>query len=206
MVLPLRMPPGTVSSEALDQINRLYWHKMSSLPGIIALPTTAIPPAVAPAINSGLGQCKQDECMGHLAGQAGFKRVAWGWVVRTPTDGYHVEARLVNAKGVLIQRTDHGCYSCDQAQLMGGLVDWELVGFNRAPPGEGTLYVSSRPKGARVLIDGEEVGVTPLRGIKLEVGKHFVDVWTPGRKHVRREVTIKSGRESRVGIRLKKQR
>ena len=127
LVLPLRMQPGTVSDDALAQINRLYWHKMAALKNTAAAPPAAIPPAVATSVNTGLQQCQRDDCMGHLAGQAGFKRVVWGWVARTTTDGFHVEARLVGAKGELIERADSGCYSCDEAHMMGGLVDWDLT-------------------------------------------------------------------------------
>lgn len=206
LVLPLRMQPGTVSDDALTHINRLYWHKAAGLKNTAAAPPTAIPPAVATMVNTGLPQCHRDDCMGHLAAQAGFKRVIWGWVARTPTDGFHLEARLINGKGVLVERAQHGCYSCDEAQFMGDVVDWDLTVLDREAVREGTLYVSSRPKGAQVRINGEDAGVTPLRGLRLEVGEYVVEVWKKGRKASRREVVIKPGRESRLGVKLKKSR
>lgn len=206
LVLPLRMQPGTVSADSLTHINRLYWHKMASLTRMAAAPPSAIPPAVATSVNAGLLQCNRDDCMGHLAGQAGFKRVVWGWVARTTTDGFRIEARLADAKGRLVERTDYGCYSCDEANFMGGLVDWDVSVLDRAAPREGTLYVSSRPKGAKVRINGEDAGITPIRALRLEVGKYVIDVWKEGRRALRREVVVKPGRKTRLGVKLKKQK
>jgi hypothetical protein len=41
-------------------------------------------------------------------------------------------------------------------------------------PGIGEIYVDSRPRGARVLVDGKEYGVTPLRVPSQTAGPHVV--------------------------------
>jgi len=43
-----------------------------------------------------------------------------------------------------------------------------------AATGTGELYVDSRPRGARVLVDGKEFGLTPLRVPALSIGSHTV--------------------------------
>ncbi|EAU62168.1 tetratricopeptide repeat domain protein [Stigmatella aurantiaca DW4/3-1] len=50
--------------------------------------------------------------------------------------------------------------------------------FSRQPPG--TLLVDSTPRGARVTVDGKEVGVTPLPELKLHAGRHPVVISRPG--------------------------
>ncbi|MFP2913574.1 PEGA domain-containing protein, partial [Pyxidicoccus sp. 3LFB2] len=44
----------------------------------------------------------------------------------------------------------------------------------------GMLVVDSQPSGARVLVRGQDVGVTPLRGVQLPAGQHPVVVSLPG--------------------------
>ncbi len=206
LVLPLRAERGTLSDGAMGQINQLYWSGVSALEHVGAFSKAAIPSDVASSIHPALPQCQKDECMGHLAGQAGFKRVVWGWVTPTSTAGFHVEVRLVDARGWLLDRAVQGCYACDEAALMGGMVDWDLSALDKPAPKQGLLYVSSRPKGAQVAIKGEVMGVTPLRRLSLDVGKHIVDVWSDGRKPLRKTVKIRAGRESRLGVKLKKLR
>ncbi|MCA1561595.1 MAG: PEGA domain-containing protein [Acidobacteria bacterium] len=52
-------------------------------------------------------------------------------------------------------------------------------------PLTGSLYVDSRPRGARVLLDGREIGTTPVRVADVRIGSHVVrleladhSVWT----------------------------
>jgi hypothetical protein len=49
-----------------------------------------------------------------------------------------------------------------------------------AAQAQGTLVVMSQPEGARVLVRGREVGVTPLTGLKLAPGRYPVQVVQPG--------------------------
>ncbi|NMO18112.1 PEGA domain-containing protein [Pyxidicoccus fallax] len=44
----------------------------------------------------------------------------------------------------------------------------------------GTLVVQSQPAGARVTVNGRELGVTPLKGVELPAGHHPVVVSLPG--------------------------
>lgn len=44
----------------------------------------------------------------------------------------------------------------------------------------GTLVVQSQPAGARVTVNGRELGVTPLRGVEVPAGAHPVVVSLPG--------------------------
>lgn len=75
-----------------------------------------------------------------------------------------------------------------------------------ATPGEpatigtmGGLVVDSQPAGARVTLDGAEVGVTPLTLQAVEPGRHTVAVSTDSAT-VRRTVRVEAGRQARLDI------
>jgi hypothetical protein len=59
-----------------------------------------------------------------------------------------------------------------------GVVGWTLTrDTGEMGAGEGELVLTSRPEGARVKIDGEERGVTPLT-VRLDAGAYVVEVQT----------------------------
>ncbi|MCB9685219.1 MAG: serine/threonine protein kinase [Alphaproteobacteria bacterium] len=64
-----------------------------------------------------------------------------------------------------------------------------------APSETGLLNVNSDPKGLAVLVDGEEVGITPLRGYRVPVGRHTVGV---AGKSCDRSVTIQKNANTNV--------
>lgn len=57
----------------------------------------------------------------------------------------------------------------------------------------GIFVIESRPAGARVLLDGREVGVTPLRLDGIGLGKHGVQLVAEGRATVTRSVDTSAG-------------
>jgi len=62
----------------------------------------------------------------------------------------------------------------------------------------GSLYVDSRPRGARVSIDGLAVGVTPLRIPEVRIGSHVVRLELPDHRIWSSAATITAGQEQRV--------
>ena len=63
----------------------------------------------------------------------------------------------------------------------------------------GGLIIDSQPAGARVTLDGAEVGVTPLILQAVEPGRHTVAVITDSAT-VRRTVRVEAGRQARLDI------
>jgi hypothetical protein len=55
----------------------------------------------------------------------------------------------------------------------------------------GTLVVQSQPTGARVTVNGRELGVTPLRGVEVPAGAHPVVVSLPGYAPFARYLEVK---------------
>ena len=62
----------------------------------------------------------------------------------------------------------------------------------------GSIYVDSRPRGAKVSIDGKAVGVTPLRVADVRIGSHVVRLELPDHRIWSSTATVAAGQESRV--------
>ena len=62
----------------------------------------------------------------------------------------------------------------------------------------GSIYVDSRPRGARVTIDGKEVGLTPLRVSDVKIGSHVVRLELPDHRLWSSTTRVISGQEQRV--------
>jgi hypothetical protein len=69
----------------------------------------------------------------------------------------------------------------------------------RTPPAySGSIYVDSRPQGARVFIDGRSVGVTPLTVPDVKIGSHVVRLELADHRHWSTTTRVTSGQEVRV--------
>jgi hypothetical protein len=62
----------------------------------------------------------------------------------------------------------------------------------------GSIFVDSRPRQARVLIDGRMIGTTPLRIPEVHAGSHLVRLELVGFRSFATTVGVKSGEEARV--------
>jgi hypothetical protein len=62
----------------------------------------------------------------------------------------------------------------------------------------GAVYVDSRPRGARVSIDGRFVGVTPVRVPDIRIGTHVVRLELPDYRIWSSTATVTAGQEQRV--------
>ena len=66
----------------------------------------------------------------------------------------------------------------------------------------GSMYIDSRPRGARVMIDGRFVGTTPFRVPGLAAGRHEIRLELDGYRAATQAVQVTPGRESRVAMTL----
>ena len=73
-------------------------------------------------------------------------------------------------------------------------------------PETGSLFVDSRPHGARVWLDGRAVGATPLRLKSVGSGSHAVRIELAGYKVIATTVTVKGGAEVPVTVTLEEGR
>jgi hypothetical protein len=66
----------------------------------------------------------------------------------------------------------------------------------------GSLLVESRPAGARVVLDGKSLGVTPLTVPDVRVGSHPLRLERAGYKTLVTSVVIKSGERAKIAVTL----
>ena len=62
----------------------------------------------------------------------------------------------------------------------------------------GSVYVDSRPRGARVFIDGKPVGTTPLSVAEIPIGSHVVRLELPDHRIWSTTARVSSGQQVRV--------
>jgi serine/threonine protein kinase len=66
----------------------------------------------------------------------------------------------------------------------------------------GALTIESRPRGARVTVDGRWIGLTPLRLSELSLGRHSVRLELAGYRALTTEVTVAAGPAGRLAVTL----
>src|SRR5579864_2969658 len=66
----------------------------------------------------------------------------------------------------------------------------------------GSLLVESRPAGARVVLDGKPIGVTPLTVPDVRVGSHPLRLERAGYKTLVTSVIVKSGERAKIAVTL----
>jgi hypothetical protein len=67
-----------------------------------------------------------------------------------------------------------------------------------APPARGTLVVRSTPTGARVFVDGQDRGATPLRLAALSLGAHAIRITRDGYAQEDRRLSLTATRPSQT--------
>ncbi|MEO7190707.1 MAG: PEGA domain-containing protein [Vicinamibacterales bacterium] len=95
-------------------------------------------------------------------------------------------------------------------RLQAGLESASRSGAELGPPprgdgssaSTGSIDVDSRPRGARVNLDGRFVGLAPLRLAQLQTGAHTVTLESPGRPAATRRVRVDAGQVATVRINM----
>ena len=123
------------------------------------------------------------------------------YVVRVVQPGYQVERQQValtartaaHTMSVRLQRQGTPASSTRTEPKAGAPpVAGAPAGFT------GSLFVDSRPQGARVLFDGRNVGKTPMMLSDVRVGTHVVRIELDEHRPWSSTTTVTAGRESRV--------
>ena len=65
-------------------------------------------------------------------------------------------------------------------------------------PLTGSIYVDSRPRGAKVFINGKEIGNTPIQIPEVRIGSHVIRLQLADHRIWSNSVSVSAGRESRV--------
>jgi hypothetical protein len=118
------------------------------------------------------------------------------YTVRVVADGYAAETRRVSIDARVPEATV-------AVQLARGPAAARPAPVAPRPAATaGSLYLESRPSGARVFLDGTAVGATPLLLSDLAPGAHAIRLEYPGRRPWATSVTIAAGQRQRVAASL----
>lgn len=111
------------------------------------------------------------------------------WTGPLKRDSYNVEVR------------QKGHRSVSQVITVSGTGD-QIIKLNAPVPVFGSLVITSQPSQAKVYVDGEEKGTTPLQLAKLPVGSHEVTIRRDGYQATQKTVEIKENAEATADFRL----
>lgn len=111
------------------------------------------------------------------------------WKGPLKRDSYNVEVRQA------------GCRSVSQVIEVNAVGD-QVIKLNSPIPVFGSLIVTSQPSQATVLVDGKEMGVTPLQLAKLPVGNHQISIRRDGYQAAEKTVEVKENAETEADFKL----
>ena len=146
-----------------------------------------------------------DACAKPLVAKAGVDRffVLLAEVTHNTKDGTDsivVTGWIFGGDGTAITVERRYCDRCQKATLAQSTVELlDVLAKNTA--GSGTLRVSTTPPGARVMVDGNAIGVTP-KEYGVRAGHHKVTVDLSGYQIEAREVDVEEGKTADVDVTL----
>ncbi|MEM6996207.1 MAG: PEGA domain-containing protein [Myxococcota bacterium] len=139
--------------------------------------------------------CASVECRAAIAESTGSDYVVAGSVVQTLGGDFTLSLALADASGAELARTEATCELCGAADVVTKLEDLaaslreRLDSLTKDAP---RLSLHTRPPGARVAIDGEPNGVSPVE-LTFAAGEHRVDVELEGHNPVQLRITGVAG-------------
>jgi TolB-like protein len=148
--------------------------------------------------------CVDVECRRNLASDAGAEYVVTSGIVAAPRQ-YRVALELVDgATGSVLATATRECDVCtveEVGELLAeatGELRARLDGLVAGPP---SLVIDSRPRGAKVTIDGTAAGVTPLEEV-VSAGSHEATITHPG--YVDQRLTLRAvpGLREQIAVEL----
>lgn len=159
----------------------------------------------APELRSAIEACTDDACLGGLLAQAGAqagviarlattrgRRVQASIEIRDPVSG--TPRREAIALELPAAAEVPAALEAVTAQLEGAMPS--------PPPPPATLLVTTNIDGARVQLDGDDVGISPVGPVEVADGQHELLVTARGYLQVRRQLRIQPGENARFDATL----
>lgn len=157
------------------------------------------------AIAPDAATCTDAACWGSVAASAKAAYLVRTIVTAGEDRHYDVAITLIDAReGSVVAETSEVCEVCGMQEVRELVADESAAlrkKLDDLVTGPAMLVVSSVPDDARVLVDGELVGVTPLRR-EVTAGRHIARAEKEGYVAVEREFLAVAGVEERVELRL----
>lgn len=163
----------------------------------------ADPAAVLKAIG-GRGPCQDPACWKPVAAAVGCRYVVGG-TVKGEEGSYEIDLFMGDAfGGTVAARVQQRCEICglkaaaDKIDLTASALVAKLDAATRAPA---RVAIQTDPPGATILIDGDEVGLSP-RELELPPGPHQISARAAGYAVATRSLTAVAGVQEKVELKL----
>lgn len=160
----------------------------------------------APELRDAIAACRDDACIGGHLGQAGAQA---GVLVRLTARGRRPLQTAIEIRdpvsGAARREPITGELPIAAAEIpaaMAALAGQLEGALPNPPPPPATLLVTLTVDGARVQIDGDEAGTSPLAPVEIAAGQHEVVVTAPGYLSQRRQSRIQPGERARIDVTL----
>lgn len=159
-----------------------------------------VPPA---AVSEAVGDtaCETHGCNADLGKKTAATHVLQVWIEQDGRD-YLVRMVLSNTRdGSEVATIAHTCDICGVVELGDLIADQSASLRDKLVIVPATIIVETKPEGALVRVDGEVVGMSPLREV-VRPGEHVVQIEKRGFHPRRRELTLVEGDEERLRYEL----
>lgn len=163
-------------------------------------------PLAAAELRDAILECREDACIGGHLAQA---RAQAGVIARVRARGRRpLEVTLEMrdpVSGTPRLEPVRGELPFDAAlipEAAAALVEPLRPAMPAPPPPPPTLLVTTTVDGARVQIDGQEIGTSPVAAVEVAEGQHEIVVLRAGYLSARRQVRVQAGQRARVDVTL----
>ena len=205
---PVTQPPAARSS-ILSTVARPNWRGWTPPAG---LPSTVAAFALGLAVGASLLVWQTAESPGPSSSMPSLRQTA-GPALRTePLEPRPPEPAAASARSQQAEEPANASSPANRSQPVTRRASAEVPtsravsaragGVSTPSGGYGTLRVESRPPGARIAVDGKDLGVTPIVLERIRIGSHVVRLELEGHQVSGSAVRVVAGRATRVTIAL----
>lgn len=190
-----------VDAERVQRLESLFRMELARLAG---KPTPSRKQIDAKLKNTKLARCGGETgCLAAIGRKLGVDLVVSGNVASLG-DSYVVNIKVVDSKGGSeIRRIQSDPLKGESDELIEPI---RVAAYRLLAPDqlEGSVTILADIKGADVVLDGKQIGKTPLTGpvTGLDIGKHKLSVTASGFSPFESEITVRFQKTSRVVVRL----
>lgn len=148
--------------------------------------------------------CDDDKCRASLTSKADAKFLLTSEVTLTDKD-YQMRLTLYLASGSMIAQLEETCGLCGLVEASELMADLGARMGRKVGLATQAAFVEirSEPEGAKVYIDGELIGTTPLE-LPIDAGAHQLRLEMPGRIGLRRKVEVVAGEATALDFTLQR--
>ncbi len=198
-IMVVVLTSGRVSDEVVSAAQQALVERLTAMAG--GRPVHALG---APELRDAIGACQDDACIGQQLAQAGAQAgviarltgrgrrpVQIAIELRDPVSGAPRREPVTGELPIAAAEVPAAATAL-ASQLEGAMPN--------PPPPPATLLVTVNVDGARVQIDGEDIGTSPVAPVEVSDGRHEVVVIARGYASVRRPATVQPGEHARLDV------